>query len=104
MYKKDDWVNKYFLKNTKEQLAEVTYEVTADYVDVAITKFLSTVNQAWGFHLTYHYRLTKDGALNIDLQGEKVLRGHEIPEMLPRIGVTMHLNEDYNQVSLVWSR
>lgn len=99
MYKKDDWVNKYFLKNTKEQLAEVTYEVTADFADVKITKFLSTVNQAWGFHLTYHYRLTKDGALNIDLQGEKVLRGHEIPEMLPRIGVTMHLNEDYNQVS-----
>ncbi|WP_342537643.1 glycoside hydrolase family 2 TIM barrel-domain containing protein [Sporosarcina sp. FSL K6-1540] len=99
MYKKDDWVNKYFLKNTKEQLAEVTYEVTADFTDVKITKYLSTVNQAWGFHLTYHYRLTKDGALNIDLQGEKVLRGHEIPEMLPRIGVTMHLNEDYNKVS-----
>jgi len=99
MYKKDDWINKYFLKNTKEQLGEVTYEVSDDHVDVVITKFLSTVNQAWGFHLTYNYRITKNGALNIDLKGEKVLRGIEIPEMLPRIGVTMNLNQDYNDVT-----
>lgn len=99
MYKKDDWINKYFLKNTKEQLGEVTYEVTADCVDIKVTKYLSTVNQAWGFHLTYHYRITKNGVLNIDLQGEKVLRGIEIPEMLPRIGVTMHLNDAYNDVT-----
>ncbi|EKN65609.1 glycoside hydrolase family protein [Neobacillus bataviensis LMG 21833] len=99
MYKKDDWVNKYFLKNTKEQLGEVSYEMAEDHVDVVITKYLSTVNQAWGFHLTYNYRMTKNGALHVDLKGEKVLRGHEIPEMLPRIGITLHLNQDYNHVT-----
>src|SRR5690606_28608256 len=78
MYKKDDWINKYFLKNTKEQLGEVSYDVAENHVDVIITKYLSTVNQAWGFHLTYNYRITKNGALNIDVQGEKVLRGIEI--------------------------
>ncbi|WP_010676804.1 glycoside hydrolase family 2 TIM barrel-domain containing protein [Bacillus timonensis] len=99
MYKKDDWTNKYFLKNTKEHLSEVSYEMAEEHVDVIVTKFLSTVNQAWGFHLTYNYRMTKNGALNIDVKGEKVLRGKEIPDMLPRIGVTMHLNQDYNQVT-----
>ncbi|MEH7381219.1 glycoside hydrolase family 2 TIM barrel-domain containing protein [Bacillus sp. JJ1533] len=99
MYKKDDWINKYFLKNMKEQLGEVSYGVADNHVEIVITKFLSTVNQAWGFHLTYTYRITKNGALNIDLKGEKVLRGIEIPEMLPRIGVTMHLNQDYNNVT-----
>ncbi len=99
MYKKDDWVNKYFLKNTKEQLGIVAYEVAEDYIDIEITKYLSTVNQAWGFNLTYNYRITKDGALNINLNGKRVLRGTDIPEMLPRIGVTLNLNQDYNQVT-----
>ncbi|MFC4798383.1 glycoside hydrolase family 2 TIM barrel-domain containing protein [Neobacillus sp. GCM10023253] len=99
MYKKDDWINKYFLKNTKEQMGTVNYEMAEDYIDIEITKYLSTVNQAWGFHLTYNYRITKNGALNIDLKGRKVLRGKEIPEMLPRIGVTINLNQDYNHVT-----
>ncbi|GLC90365.1 glycoside hydrolase family 2 TIM barrel-domain containing protein [Lysinibacillus piscis] len=99
MYKKDAWVNDYFLRNTKEQLGEVSYEVKEDYIDIVITKFLSAVNQAWGFSLTYNYRITKNGALNIDLRGEKVLRGKQIPEMLPRIGITMHLNQGYQDVT-----
>ncbi|MBT2656117.1 DUF4981 domain-containing protein [Bacillus sp. ISL-18] len=99
MYKKEDWIHKYFLKNTKEQLGTVTYELTEDYINIEMTKYLSTINQAWGFHLTYNYRITKNGALNMDLKGRKVIRGTEIPEMLPRIGVTMHLNQEYNQVT-----
>ncbi|ETI66254.1 glycoside hydrolase family 2 TIM barrel-domain containing protein [Neobacillus vireti] len=99
MYKKDDWINKYFLKNTKEQLGTITYEAVEDYIDIEITNYLSTVNQAWGFHLTYNYRIAKNGALNVDLKGKKVVRGNEIPEMLPRIGVTIQLNQDYNEVT-----
>ena len=34
MYKKDDWMNKYFLKNAKEQLMSFRYQVNEDLVDV----------------------------------------------------------------------
>lgn len=99
MYKNDDWINKYFLKNAKEQFDSITYQVNDDYVDVELKKYFSTVNQAWGFHLIYHYRITKDGALNLHLKASKVIRGTEIPAMLPRIGITMHLNNEYSDVT-----
>lgn len=99
MYKKDDWINKYFLKNAKEQFVSLTYEMNKGFADVEIKKYLSSVNQAWGFHLIYHYRITQDGVLNLHLKGEKVLRGNEIPQMLPRIGITLNLNNEYNDVT-----
>ncbi|WP_342433226.1 glycoside hydrolase family 2 TIM barrel-domain containing protein [Neobacillus sp. FSL H8-0543] len=99
MYKKDDWINKYFLKNAKEQFVSLAYVVNEDYIDIEIKKYLSSVNQAWGFELHYHYRITQDGVLNLHLKGYKVIRGKEIPEMLPRIGLTMHLNNEYDDVT-----
>ncbi|WHY00084.1 glycoside hydrolase family 2 TIM barrel-domain containing protein [Neobacillus sp. DY30] len=99
MYKKDAWINKYFLKNTKEHLVSLNYEINEEYVDIEINKYLSSVNQAWGFDLTYHYRITQEGVLNLELKGSKIIRGKEIPELLPRIGITMHLNKEYNDVT-----
>ncbi|MFS0775176.1 glycoside hydrolase family 2 TIM barrel-domain containing protein [Neobacillus sp. 3P2-tot-E-2] len=99
MYKKNDWINKYFLKNAKEQLSSFSYQVNEGYVDIEIIKYLSSVNQAWGFELFYQYRITQSGVLNLQLKGSKVIRGKEIPEMLPRIGITLHVNKDYNDVT-----
>ncbi|MEW9053278.1 MAG: glycoside hydrolase family 2 TIM barrel-domain containing protein [Neobacillus sp.] len=99
MYKKDDWIHKYFLKQAKEQVDTFTYHAGEEYVDVEISKYMSTVNQAWGFALVYQYRITKDGALNVQVKGSKVVRGKEIPDMLPRIGVSLHLNKEYSDVT-----
>ncbi|MEC1524527.1 glycoside hydrolase family 2 TIM barrel-domain containing protein [Neobacillus niacini] len=99
MYKKDAWINKYFLKNAKEQLVSFNYQMTEEYADIEINKYLSSVNQAWGFHLTYHYRITQEGVLNLQLKGTKIIRGLEVPELLPRIGITMHVNKEYNDVT-----
>lgn len=99
MYKKDAWINKFFLKNAKEQLVSFDYQVHEGFADVEINKYLSSVNQAWGFHLNYRYRITNEGVLNFQLKGSKIIRGKEIPEFLPRIGITMHLNQAYNEVT-----
>lgn len=99
MYKKDAWINKYFLKNAKEQLVSFNYQMNEGFADIEIHKYLSSVNQAWGFHLTYHYRINQVGVLNLQLKGSKIIRGKEIPELLPRIGITMHLNKEYNDVT-----
>lgn len=99
MYKKDAWINKYFLKNANEQLVSFDYQMNEGYADIEINKYLSSVNQAWGFHLTYHYRITQEGVLNLQLKGSKIIRGKEIPDLLPRIGITMHLNKEYNDVT-----
>jgi evolved beta-galactosidase subunit alpha len=99
MYKKDAWINKYFLKNAKEQLVSFNYQMNEDFADIEIHKYLSSVNQAWGFHLSYHYRINQVGVLSLQLKGSKIIRGKEIPELLPRIGITMHLNKEYKAVT-----
>ncbi|MFK9094755.1 glycoside hydrolase family 2 TIM barrel-domain containing protein [Bacillus salipaludis] len=99
MYKKDAWINKYFLKNAKEQLISFNYQMNEGFVDLEINKYLSSVNQAWGFNLSYQYRITQAGVLSLHLKGFKVIRGKEIPEFLPRIGITMHLNKEYSDVT-----
>lgn len=99
MYKKEEWINKYFLKNGKEQLMSFDYQVHKGYVDLTIEKYFSTVNQGWGFLLRYNYRVTKEGVLHLNLNGKKVVRGKEIPQMLPRIGVTLHMNKEYKNVT-----
>ena len=40
-----------FLKNAKEQFVSFAYQVNEGYVDIEIKKYLSSVNQAWGFEL-----------------------------------------------------
>jgi evolved beta-galactosidase subunit alpha len=99
MYKQDAWINKYFLKNAKEQLVSFNYQKNEDFAEIEIHKYLSSVNQAWGFHLSYHYRINQVGVLSLQLKGSKIIRGKEIPELLPRIGITMHLNKEYNDVT-----
>jgi evolved beta-galactosidase subunit alpha len=100
MYKKDDWINKYFLKNGKEQLVSFNYVKQDGYVDIVIEKYFSTVNQGWGFHLQYHYKVTNEGVLSLTLNGKAVIRGKEIPQLLPRIGITMHVNQEHKDV--IW--
>ncbi|WP_043930543.1 glycoside hydrolase family 2 TIM barrel-domain containing protein [Bacillus sp. EB01] len=99
MYKRDAWVNKYFIKHAREQMVSIKHHVGEGLVDVQIRKYLSSINQGWGFDVTYSYRITYDGVLNIQLAGVKVIRGKEIPEMLPRIGINMKLNQAYNEVT-----
>ncbi|MCP3739554.1 glycoside hydrolase family 2 TIM barrel-domain containing protein [Rossellomorea sp. BNER] len=99
MYKKDDWINKYFLKHAKEQLDSIHYQIHEGFVDVEIKKYLSSINQAWGFHLIYQYRITKEGVLNLQLKGNKVIKGKEVPQMVPRIGITMNVNKEYSDVT-----
>lgn len=99
MYKKDDWINKYFLKNVSEQLAGLEYEEKENAVHIRINKYASALNQDWGFDLIYDYKVCRDGTLNVHVTGKKQIRGPEYPEMLPRIGITMHVNQSYNKVT-----
>lgn len=99
MYKKEDWVNKYFLKEAKENLLSFQIMEEGESVRVAIEKYLSTVNQAWGFKLNYLYEIFTDGTIKVTVKGKALRRGNEIPGLLPRIGLTLRINESYSKAS-----
>lgn len=89
MYKKEDWMNKYYIQLSSEQTEYFETEKSGDSVTVTIGKYFGCLNQSWGWRCTYTYTMYGDGALNIHLSGKEFQRGKLEPPFLPRIGVVM---------------
>lgn len=89
MYKKQDWLNKYFIQLGSEQTVDFRYEKKEDEVSVVIQKYFGCLNQPWGFNCEYRYTVYSDGDVKVNLQAETVQRGKLEPEFLPRLGIVM---------------
>ena len=89
MYKKEDWMNKYFLQKPVEETAYVNWEEEADKTVVRIGTYFSCYNQSWGFSCDYTYEIYSCGQMRVELQGKAMQRGKLEPEFFPRIGITM---------------
>jgi beta-galactosidase/beta-glucuronidase len=100
MYKKEDWIHKYFLREGKENLVSFCHEPLEQGHQVEIRKYFSTVNQAWGYEVKYIYIFFGDGSLTMGMEGKVRKRGKEIPELLPRIGFRMRISEKLQEA--IW--
>ena len=89
MYKKEDWMNKYFIQKSSEQNAGFSCEEQADRVVVSICKYFGCLNQSLGFDCTYEYVIYPCGQLEVRLDAREVQRGKLEPEFLPRLGIKM---------------
>ena len=98
MYQLKDWKEKYFLHQTNEML--YGWEMAEEEGDlvVSIHKHLSCTNQGWGFDVVYRYTLDPQGHISIAVKGEPVIRGTEIPGLLPRIGLELAIPKAYDTV------
>lgn len=99
MYKKQDWLEKYFLNISSEQLEDMTVVEEKDSVTVSIKKYFGFLNQSFGYHLTYDYIISNDSNLKVDIQGKFTAFGTHKPEMIPRIGVEFSIDNDYTNVT-----
>ena len=89
MYKKEDWMNKYFIQKPVEETEYVSCLKEDDKVIVQIGTFFSCYNQSWGFECDYTYTVYSCGQMKVEIQGKAVQRGKLEPAFLPRIGVIM---------------
>lgn len=94
MYKKDDWMNKYFIHKSSEQTEYVRYEAKEDRVIVTIGKYFGCYNQSWGFECDYEYTIYSWGQVKVNLLGKAIQNGKLEPPFLPRIGVVMKGNKE----------
>jgi len=99
MYKVDDWKKKYFLHLSSEQLVDFDVKDYGSYAEVNISTYFSALNQAFGFDSTYRYIVYADGTIRLHLSGEPVILCKEVPSMLPRLGVEMHVRQELGQVT-----
>lgn len=89
MYKKDDWMNKYFIQKGSEQTESFSWEKKGGAAVITMEKYFGCLNQSWGFHCTYVYTVYSGGQVKVQLTGKTIQNGKEEPEFLPRIGVVM---------------
>lgn len=98
MYQLKEWTEKYFLHQTSETLYSWEMEEEEGKVTVSIHKYLSCTNQGWGFDLLYRYTLDSQGGFSVEVEGDPVIRGTEIPKLLPRIGLELAIPKAYDTV------
>jgi len=98
MYKKEDWMNKYFIQLCSEQMEAFQVQSQEDRVVVTIRKHFGCVNQSWGFHCDYKYIIHQDFEISCHLKGTSYQYGKEEPEFLPRIGVEMKVDKSLQKV------
>ena len=84
MYKKEDWMNKYFIQKPVEETEYVSCQEEVDKVIVQIGTFFSCYNQSWGFECDYTYEIYSCGQMKVELQGKAVQRGKLEPAFFPR--------------------
>ena len=97
MYKKEDWMNKYFIQKPVEETEYVSCLKEDDKVIVQIGTFFSCYNQSWGFECDYTYTIYSCGQMKVEIQGKAVQRGKLEPAFLPRIGVIMKGNKNFQK-------
>lgn len=97
MYKKEDWMNKYFIQKPVEETEYVSCLKEDDKVIVWIGTFFSCYNQSWGFECDYTYTVYSCGQMKVEIQGKAVQRGKLEPAFLPRIGVIMKGNKNFQK-------
>lgn len=98
MYKKDDWLHKYFIQNSSEQTEHFCLEVQCGKIVVTIRKYFACLNQSWGFSCIYVYTVYEDFSIVCHLKGIAVQNGKTQPPFLPRIGVIMKANATLQSV------
>ena len=97
MYKKEDWMNKYFIQKPVEETEYVSCLKEDDKVIVRIGTFFSCYNQSWGFECDCTYTVYSCGQMKVEIQGKAVQRGKLEPAFLPRIGVIMKGNKNFQK-------
>ncbi|WP_097015382.1 glycoside hydrolase family 2 TIM barrel-domain containing protein [Anaerocolumna aminovalerica] len=100
MYKKEDWMEKYFIQKSSEQTEYFRYKEAQDKVTVSVGKYFGCYNQSWGFQCDYEYTVYSSGQVKVNLYGKAIQNGKLEPAFLPRIGIVMKGNKELQQA--VW--
>lgn len=88
----------YFLHLEHEVVMNIDYHMEGNILKVEVDTINSTTNSAWHFKTKYVYTVCPSGDILIDVEGTPFGRVDLAPDMLPRIGVSMHLDKSMEHV------
>ena len=99
MYKVKDWKEKYFIHKQQEQLEGIRYQEEPFGYSVLVNTHFSALSMAFGFKGEYHYKIYRDGAVELDLSMKGFRYSSFVPEFIPRIGVELSVPGKLSEVS-----
>lgn len=88
----------YFLHLEHEVVMNIDYHMEGNILKVEVDTINSTTNSAWHFKTKYVYTVCPSGDILIDVEGTPSGSVDLAPDMLPRIGVSMHLDKSMEHV------
>lgn len=88
----------YFLHLEHEVVMNIDYHMEGNILKVEVDTINSTTNSAWHFKTKYVYTVCPSGDVLIDVEGTPSGRVDLAPDMLPRIGVSIHLDKSMEHV------
>lgn len=94
----DEMKKQHFLHLEHEIVNSFEWEEIDQAVQVRVKTINSTTNSAWYYKCVYTYTIYGSGDILFDLKGTPSGKIDTAPNMLPRLGVSMHLNKDLDQV------
>ncbi|RDY28593.1 beta-galactosidase subunit alpha [Romboutsia weinsteinii] len=98
MYVVEDYKKKYFMHLMHEVVQNISYEVAENMLTFKVETVNGTTNSAWHYKSTYEYKVLGSGDILVNVSGIPSGRIDTAPEMLPRIGLTLKVNKDLENV------
>ncbi|MGL5312040.1 MAG: glycoside hydrolase family 2 TIM barrel-domain containing protein, partial [Peptostreptococcaceae bacterium] len=99
MYKIKDWKEKYFIHMMSHDLENFEYSIKDSNLEVVANYYVGAVNQGWGYKTQYIYTIYHD-RLGLKISGTPQRVHLESPDMIPRIGIKLDLNREFQNV--IW--
>lgn len=94
----DEMKKQYFLHLEHEIVNSFDWQEDEQAVQITVKTINSTTNSAWHYKCIYHYTIYGNGEILFNLEGTPSGKIDTAPNMLPRLGISMHVNKDLNQV------
>ncbi|MEH7107435.1 beta-galactosidase subunit alpha [Bacillus sp. JJ1764] len=98
MYLLNDYRTKYFMHLGHEIVEDIHYELKESVFELSTSALYGTTNSSWYYRLQYLYRIYPDGDIVFRINGTAAGLKQNAPEMIPRLGVRLQLNNQFNQV------
>lgn len=94
----DEMKKEHFLHLEHEIVNSFEWKDRDQSVQIVVKTINSTTNSAWHYKCTYTYTICGSGDILFNLEGTPSGKIDTAPNMLPRLGVSMHVNKDLDQV------
>ncbi|WHY67598.1 beta-galactosidase subunit alpha [Neobacillus sp. SuZ13] len=97
MYLLNDYRGKYFMHLGHEIVENIRFELKDGVFVWCADALYGTTNSSWYYQLKYQYTIYPDGDILCSIDGMASGMKDNAPEMVPRLGLHLQLNNDFDQ-------